>query len=253
MDIQKTILKTLDNMGWDIFTNQMLVSELSLSSKQISEALFKMASNKDVYLLEKGKYCRHHYRDEFVIANFLVKNGGVAYWSAMHYHGITEQIPNVIFVQTTMPKANKIIFGLRYHFVKVKAEKLLGFKTEGFGNHQFKITDVEKTMVDCFDMPQYGGEYAELIKAFNHAQLSAQKLVKYCKAINNISVTKRLAYLTELLQKPKMDYFIRYAQSVKNKKYNLFEVGGLNTGKTNNRWNLILNMDEDEIFEIANS
>ncbi len=253
MDIQKYILMFLDNAGWDIFTNLSLKNELEISIKQTNEALHKLIKNGDIKQLERGKYCRHNFRDENVIASFIVKDGGVAYWSAMHYHGLTEQIPNVMYVQTTMAKTNKTIFGIRYKFIKVKKEKLIGFKTLGYGNHQFKITDVEKTIVDCFDLPQYGGDYAEMIKAFNNAKLSAQKMVKYCKAINNIAVTKRLAYLSELLGKAKMDYFIRYAQSVKNDKYNLFESGGLKNGKANSRWNLILNMDEDEILEIANS
>ena len=50
-----------------------------------------------------------------------------------------------------------------------------------------------------------------------------------------------------------MDYFIKYAQSIRNKKYNLFESDGDKKGKTNRRWRLILNMEEDEIIEIANS
>lgn len=253
MEIQKTILQILDNLGWDIFTNKMLEAELQLSIKQINEALFKLIKNGDINQLEKGKYCRHNFRDENVIASFIVKNGGVAYWTAMHYHGLTEQIPNVMYVQTTQAKRNRIIFGVRYNFIRVKEEKLIGFKTLGYGNHQFKITDIEKTIVDCFDLPQYGGGYAEIIKAFNNAKLSAQKMVKYCKAINNIAVTKRLAYLSEILNKPNMDYFYKYALSVKNEKYNLFDTGGNKNGQTNSRWNLILNMEENEILEIANS
>lgn len=253
MEIQKTISIFIDDSGLDIFTNYELEQRLPFSIKQINEALHKMTNNGTIVQLERGKYCRHNFRDENVIASFIVKNGGVAYWSAMHYHGLTEQIPNVMYVQSTMAKANKTIFGVQYYFIKVKSEKLIGFKTLGFGNHQFSITDIEKTVVDCFDIPQYGGGYPEIIKAFNHAKLSAQKLVKYCKAIDNIAVTKRMAYLSELLNKPNMDYFIRYAQSAKNEKYNLFEPGGLSAGKSNGRWNLILNMDEEEILEIANS
>jgi predicted transcriptional regulator of viral defense system len=132
-------------------------------------------------------------------------------------------------------------------------KKLSGYKKVGYGNHQYNISDVEKTIVDCFDLPNYGGGYAEIIKAFNNANLNAKKMVRYCSAIDNIAVTKRLAYLSELLRKPKMDYFIKYAQTRKNKKYNLFESGGKENGKTNSRWNLILNMEEEEIIEIANS
>ena len=253
MEIQKTISMFLDDSGLDIFTNYELERNLPFSIKQINEALHKMIKNQLIVQLERGKYCRHNFRDENVIAGFIVKNGGVAYWSAMHYHGLTEQIPNVMYVQTTMAKVNKTIFGVQYNFIRVKNEKLIGFKASGYGNHTFTITDVEKTIVDCFDLPQYGGGYAEIIKAFKNAKLSAQKMVKYCKAIDNMAVTKRLAYLSELLNKPNMDYFIRYAQSSKNEKYNLFEPGGLSSGKTDSRWNLLLNMDVEEILEIANS
>ncbi len=242
------LLQALDDNGLDIFSKKNKII------RNFSDRAFRHLIRQDyIQMIEYGKYCRHNFRDENAIASFIVKSGGVAYWTAMHYHGLTEQIPNVMYVQTGHSKRNKVIFGVPYYFVKVKEEKLVGFKTVGYGNHQFKITDIEKTIVDCFDLPQYGGGYAEIIKAFNNANLSARKMVKYCKAIDNIAATKRLAYLSELLDKSGMDYFIKYAQSVKNDKYNLFEPGNFQQGKTNSRWNLILNMTEDEIFEIANS
>jgi predicted transcriptional regulator of viral defense system len=253
MNIQKIILLLIENAGWDIFTVKFLKSELDISSKQIYDALSKLEKNGIIIKLEKGKYCRHNFSDEYVIGSFIVKNGGIAYWTALNFHGLTEQIPNVVYVQTTHAKRNKSIFGVRYKFIRVKEQKLLGFKTYGYGNHRFQVTDIEKTIVDCFDLPQYGGGYNEIIKGFYNAKLSAQKMVKYCKAINNIAVTKRLAYLCELLEKPKMDYFIKYAKSVRNEKYNLFESDGDKNGKADNRWHLILNMGEDEIIEIAHS
>ncbi len=253
MSIQRTILLLIDNAGLDIFSIDHLRENLEISSGQIYNAINKLERNGMITKLEKGKYCRHNFRDENVIGSFLVKEGGIAYWTAMHYHGLTEQIPNVVYVQTTQAKKNKTIFGVRYFFVKVKEEKLTGFITKGYGNHSFLITDVEKTIVDCFDMPQYGGGYNEIIKAFNGAKLSARKMVKYCKAIGNIAVTKRLGFLCELLEKPNMDYFIRYAQSVRNEKYSLFEAGGEEKGKTDRRWHLVLNMETDEIIEISKS
>lgn len=74
------------------------------------------------------------------------------------------------------------------------------------------MTDVEKTIVDCFDLPQYAGSFSETIKAFKRATLSARKLAKYCKAVKNQSVVKRLAYLSDLLDKPNMSLFLNYAR-----------------------------------------
>lgn len=247
------IMFFLDDHEIDIFSVDTLYNGLSYSKKQINESLFRLAQSGKLRLIEKGKYCRHNFADEYVIANLLSKDGGIAYWTAMNIHGLTEQIPNVVYVQTTHAKQNKTIFGVRYRFIRVKKEKLIGFKILGYGNHEYSISDLEKTIVDCFDLPKYSGGYNEIIKAFNKAELKPQKLVKYCKAINNIAVTKRLGYLCELLEKPNMEYFIKYAQGIVNEKYNLFESDGDKLGKSNRRWRLIMNMDNAEIIEIAKS
>ncbi len=250
---EEVLIKLIVDNGLNIFSNKKIMKISPLSYKETEIALRNLTNRDFIISIEKGKYCRHNFRDELVIGNFLGRNGGIGYWTAMHYHGLTEQIPNVVYVQTEHQKQNKSIFGVKYVFVQVKQEKLIGFSSKGYGNHQFNITDLEKTIVDCFDMPKYAGGFFEIIKAFNNANLKARKLVRYCKAVNNIAVIKRLGYLSELLQKKDMEYFINYAQSVKNEKYNVFEVGGEPKGKTNSRWNLILNMDEEEILEIANS
>jgi predicted transcriptional regulator of viral defense system len=249
MDKEATyLLEFLDDNGIDIFNKEYLNSN-NFSDK----SLRKLIDSDFIRVIEKGKYCRHNFADEYVIGNFLAKNSGVAYWTAMNLHGLTEQIPNVVYVQTTQAKENKTIFGVRYRFIRIKKEKLIGFKAVGYGNNEYFITDIEKTIVDCFDLPKYSGGYNEIIKAFDKAGLKPQKMVKYCRAINNIAVTKRLGYLCELLDKPNMDYFIRFAQSIRNEKYNLFESDGDKTGKTNRRWRLIMNMGDDEIVEIAKS
>ncbi len=247
------LLEYLDDYGLDIFSKGDLIKENSLSPKQIETGLRSLIKRGLVKIIERGKYCRHNFRDENVLGNFLVKDGGIGYWSAMHYHGLTEQIPNVVFVQTSRKKKDKSIFGVKYKFIQVKKAKITGYKTEGYGNYQFKISDIEKTIVDCFDLSQHSGGYPEIIKAFARADISARKMVTYCKAIDNIAVVKRLAYLTELLGKKNMDYFKEYALSIRNDKYNLFEHNGDANGKSTRKWRLVLNMEQAEILNIARS
>ena len=43
------------------------------------------------------------------------------------------------------------------------------------------MTDVEKTIIDSFDLPQYSGGYAELILGFSQANLNSEKMIGYCK------------------------------------------------------------------------
>ena len=249
---EKILLEYIDDNGLDIFTINQIRESNILNPNELFISIRGLINKGFFKNIEKGKYCRHNFSDEFVIGSFIVSDGIIAYWSALNFHGLTEQFPNIIFVQTSKLKLDKKILEVKYKFIKLKNEKLIGYKIIGFGNNKFRITDIEKTIVDCFDLPQYSGSYPELIKAFYNAKLSAQKMVKYCKAINNIAATKRMAYLSELFKKPKMEYFFKYTYSIINKKYNLFESDGENTGKTNSKWKLIMNMPEEEVLEIPN-
>ncbi len=251
IDGEKTIVNYLNRNELDIFSVSEIAHILPYSDFKRG---FRSLKNKDFVLkLEREIYCRADFKDEYVIGSFLVKDGGIAYWSALNFHGLTEQIPNEVFVQTSHQKRSKTILGTKYQFIMVKKNKITGFITHGYGNHKFQITDIEKTIVDCFDQPQYGGGSAVLFQAFNHAKLSAIKLVKYCKAIDNIALTKRLAYLAELLNKSNMDYFMKYAMSVRNEKYSPLLPHLPVKGSTSNRkWRLLINLSKNDIINMAN-
>jgi len=253
-DLQKIFIDILDEFGYDIFSIQMIKETKRLSSEKIHQVIKSLSRTKSIIRLERGKYIRSGFIDSFVIGNFLALDGGIAYWSALNYHGLTEQFVNVVFIQTAKRKNEEVtINGSRYKFVKVNSRKTTGYKEVGYGNHKYKITDIEKTIVDCFDLPHLAGWYQEIIKAFNKVKINQKRLIKYCKIVDNASIIKRLAFLSELLEKQNMEKFIDFAQQNINKDYSVFEINKIRKGKLNKRWKLIMNMDEEEILEIANS
>jgi predicted transcriptional regulator of viral defense system len=201
--------------------------------------------------LERGKYCRSTFRDENVIGTFFVPDGVISYWSALNLHGLTEQFPNTIFVQTTIKKNPVKVLGTSYQFIKIDIKKQTGIMHNGYGNYRYPITDLEKTLVDCFDLPQYSGGYAELIRAFAQTKPDAQKLITYCKAVDNIAVIKRLALLCELLGKEELNSFIDFAHTKVNRTYNLLDPLGNEKGETVSKWYLRLNISEEAILKIA--
>ena len=252
-DLQYRFLEMLDEFGYDIFNLKMIKDTGYFSDKRISYALKSLTKSGMLIKIEQGKYVRSNFSNEFVIGNFLAPDGGIGYWSALNSYGLTEQFPNVIFIQTSKRKGEMVFRNLRYKFVKVAPRKLKGYKTFGIGNHSYKMSDLEKTIVDCFDLPQHAGWYHETIKAFNNAKLNPNKLIRYCKIISNTSATKRLGFLSELLGKKELAPFISYAQSTITQAYSLFESGGETEGQYDNRWKLVINMPIKEIIEIANS
>ena len=249
---QRGLMLLLDENEMDIFSLEDIKKMLGRSSEDVNELIENLVHITIFSRIERGKYCRTNFRDEKVIGCFLVPDGVIAYWSALNLHGLTEQFSNTLYIQTTRSKKSKTVFGVNYQFVKIKATKRVGVSTEGFGNHKYSITDREKTLIDCFDLPQYSGGYSELIRAFAQSELNQDKIIEYCQAVNNISVVKRLAFLAELLQKPKMKRFLTYAEKQVNPRYVLMDPLGEETGTFNNKWKLRLNISAEEIKDMCN-
>lgn len=242
----------LDDYELDIFTLEDIKKQLSDQVEEINELIENLVHKRILSRIERGKYCRYNFRDDKVIGSFLVPDGAVAYWSALHHYGLTEQFPNSVFIQTTKTKQDKSVFGVYYKFVSIRSSKQVEIITEGHGNRTYRITSLEKTIVDCFDLPQYSGGYAELIRAFHEAEMNSDKLIAACGAIRNIAATKRMAYLAELCHKNELDGFISFAENLINDRYSLFDPAGTEDGEFVARWKLRLNIPVEDIAGILN-
>ena len=249
---QLDFMKLLDEYEIDIFRFEEIESQIDTKFSNLNEVLENLVHKELLSRIEKGKFCKVNFRDEYTIGAFVAKMGAVAYWSALNLHDLTEQFPNTVFIQTPYRKNDKTIFGVNYKFVKITPKKRAGIIKEGHGNHSYAITDIEKTIVDCFDLPQHSGGYAELIRAFASAKLSADKMIEYCQVVNSQAVTKRIGYLAELLDKKGMKSFIRFAKDQLTQTYNPLDALGADTGKYNAEWKLKLNISETEILDIVN-
>lgn len=252
LEDQQQFIRLLDEYEIDIFSIDDIQSTLDHVFSNLNEILENLIEKEFLSRIERGKYCRTNFRDEKVIGCYLVADGIISYWSALNIHGLTEQFPNTFFIQTVKVKGDKNVFGVEYQFVKINPRKRNVIQQEGFGNHRYRITDKEKTIVDCFDLPQYSGGYPELLRAFNDADLDQDKLIEYCKTINNLSAIKRMAFLAEFLEKKKMSRFLKFAESKVNPRYILIDPFGQEEGVFNNKWKLRLNISVNEIRSICN-
>lgn len=249
---QLEFMKLLDEHEIDIFRFDDIELLLGKKFTNLNEVLENLVQKELLSRIERGKFCKANFRNEHVIGVFMVRESAVAYWSALNLHGLTEQFPNTVFIQTPRKKLDKTVFGVGYKFVKISRPKREGIISFGHGNHVYSITDMEKTIVDCFDLPQYSGGYAELIRAFANAKITSEKMIEYCKVINNIAATKRMGYLAELFQKKNMKTFIAFAKNQVKQAYNPVDPLGPDSGPFNAEWKLRLNISKEEILDIAN-
>lgn len=249
---ESELLKTIDNKELNVFSEKDIRDLKLFRSDELHKSLNKLVNYGIIFRIEKGKFCRHNFRNEFVIGNMLVKDGAIAYWSALNLHGLTEQFPNSVFVQSPYLKKDKNIFGINYRFVKIKSEKFFGITQQGYGNESYRITDIEKTLLDCFDLPQYSGGYEELIRAFYKAKINKNKLLNYGMRMHNIAILKRMAYLSVLFDMEGFKLFQDEVKKLLNKKYSLLDPRGDDTGKFVAEWRLRINIPQNKLIQIIN-
>lgn len=227
----------------------------SISGKQyidLKPILKRLVVNEQLSRIERGVYCVRNFRNPYVIANYLLKNSVIAYWSALNLHQLTEQIPNTVYSQSVVQKKNTKAFNVRYKFVQIQPYKLAGISQMGYGNEMFKITDIEKTLLDCFDLPQHSGGYEELIRAFYQAKINGSKLFTYGKQMDNLSILKRIAYLSELFEMAQLANFRIEVLKLVNNRYTLLDPMGKDIGEFNIKWRIRVNISQENLLSIIN-
>ena len=234
------------------FEDALKVSNLSRESLRV--ALLRLEKRGIIERIEKGKYLiiplgavkGEYTLHEFVIGSTLIDPHYFAYWSALNYYGLTEQIPTTVFLQTTARKKNQEIkiFGVRYQIIRIKKEKVFGIRKEWIEETQINITEKEKTIIDCLDKPKYCGGIIEVAKALKNSKFDRKKLQNYAQRIGNSGVLRRLGYLCELLNKkiklPKLN----------TRNYLLLDPTMPEKGPKSAKWRLITNLDEKILGEL---
>lgn len=143
-----------------------------------------------------------HTEHEFVIASALVEPMYIGYWSAMNHHGLTEQLSRTVYLVTTERASKRDIHGVTYRPVSISEQKFFGYQPTAVGSNQVNISNIEKTLVDCADHPEFFGGIGELATAMQNAtetRCSWDRVVAYLRRVGNGAATKRIVYLADQL------------------------------------------------------
>ena len=150
----------------------------------------------------------------FVIAMALVNPCAISGWSALHHHGLTEQIPRAVTLTTprrvTTPAmrgavrgaaASWEVSGQKFEIVTVVPSHFFGHEEEWFGDSRAQVFNRERALLDCFALPRRFGGIAEGLGILDEhlKDLDLARLVDYAQKYGKASVAKRIGYALELM------------------------------------------------------
>lgn len=252
------LVRLLASEGDRVFSTDRareLGPRVGLKDDYLWEALYHLRRNGWIVSLRRGLYALSPtvpgvaLAHEFEIAMALADPAAVSHWSALHHHGLTEQAPRKVFVLTTtatsVPRATGAkpkqapdgypVGGTVYQFIQVKPERFFGTEKVWVGEARVTITDPERTLLDGLSMPQYCGDFAEVLHAFEvrAADLNLERIIEYALSLD-AATAKRLGWVLEhqAVEPPKLE---RLA-ALPIKGYRKLDPTGPRKGPRNRHW-----------------
>lgn len=252
------LVRLLATEGYRIFSTDRareLAPRVGLKDAYLCESLYHLRQNGWIVSLRRGLYALSSTvpgvtaAHEFEIAMALVEPAAISHWSALHHHGLTEQAPRKVFALTTTEvsvprvrgaKAKQSGRGFRvgdttYQFVRVKPERFFGLQKTWVGEARVTITDPERTLLDGLMMPQYCGDFAEVLHAFEArgTDLDLERITEYALRLD-AATAKRLGWVLEHLGVDVSKLERLAALPIKG--YRKLDPTGSRKGPTNARW-----------------
>ncbi len=263
------MIRKLSEEGKQIFTiidAKKIAQSCEISEQYVNEALYYLSQDGWITRLKRGLYLISSTfpgivpAHEFEIAMFLAKPAAISHWSALYFHGMTEQIPQKVYVTTSgnisvarkisLPGDNQRSFirkvnNMIYIFIKVKKERFFGIKEYWIGEKKVTITDPERTLIDGLISPKYFGGWAEVYNAFNLyiSKVNLDKMISYALHLDT-AVAKRLGWILE--KNGVEDKKLQKLLSLPVKGYRTLNSAGSRRGPYNKKWMIQENISVKE-------
>jgi predicted transcriptional regulator of viral defense system len=138
-------------------------------------------------------------------------------------------------------------------FVTVKKDSIWGIKAEWVERKEkIRISDIEKTIIDCLTFPQYCGGITEIAKGIwiVKEKIDQKKLLSYVKRQEKNVVAKRLGYLLEILNIGDSDLYLELKKYLKDR-YDLLDPNLSFKRINKNHWRLIDNFGQQQIKDLV--
>jgi predicted transcriptional regulator of viral defense system len=232
------LLRELAGRGSFIFSTKeakAAAADLDIPGTYLPQLLSKLAAGGWLLRLRRGLYAgmgklpgevEVH---PFAVAANLVSPSAISHWSALHHHGLTEQVPRQVTASTpkkvvtpsmragstSRPKGEGEfgrerhaweINGVSYEYYTVAPDRFFGIEEVWVDEHfRIPIFDRERSLLDGFAAPRLFGSLSEALGILEEhsGELDLEKLARYALRFGKASVAKRVGWALDRLGAPR--------------------------------------------------
>ncbi|MDR3246016.1 MAG: hypothetical protein LBT50_06240 [Prevotellaceae bacterium] len=225
-----------------IFTKDNIV-QLTGSESSAKELLRRYKKSRLVTQIRRNMYAANDLATKAVvvskyqIGSNITPTSYLAYHAAIEYHGLASQIFNTVYVATEQDFTNFDFDGTS--FICCRSKMWNGVESQKYDS-LIKVTNIERTIIDCIDNIGLGGGLEELVLTLVLVPFVKEKLlVEYLNLYNKHTLYQKAGFILSYFQKElnlSDNFFIR-CKSKTGKNITRLTNTGEDT-KFNNKWKL---------------
>jgi predicted transcriptional regulator of viral defense system len=227
-------------------------NRLFTSPKRTAEVLDTLTRKGRLLQLQRGKYLpvpikapnQQWSPNEFMVAALWMGEIPyyIGYFTMYNYWGLTEQIPQTVFILNLKKNAKKTIGDVRYEALKIDEKKYFGIQKVKIEGVDICISDKERTLVDFIYNPI--GSFDNVVNVIKEClpEIDLNKFINYLNRFPVISVRRRAGfYLTEVGCKDNILKKLQKNIGGKETYVALDPMKRSRKGKINQEWKIIVN------------
>lgn len=176
--------------------------------------------------------------DQYMIASKIKDDAYISYHSALEYYGVKNQVFYEVYVSTKKRFTNFEFEGISYKYINSKYD---------FGivqDDKVRITDKERTFIDCIDKTELAGGNEELIMCLElFGRLNGDKILEYLKYYNSNKLYAKVGFFLELYKEHygvEQNVIEECRRNYENKRLYFNEETKRMKSKYIKKWNLIV-------------
>lgn len=266
--VSANLISSLYNMGKTIFTVTDVENITGLKGNAATDLTSELIKRNIIARIKRGKYIIipqemgedvRYVGNWYVVAREIVNSPDyyISYYSAMDIHNMVTHPITKVFITTPKQeyKKQRIAGSTTFEFIYTNIKYIWGVKKFWVTkSEQVRVSDIERTIIDCLYRPKYCGGILEIVKGLwiQKEKIDFNKLLNYALKFNKGVVIKRLGYILESLNLKDAYYLDKLRVRINNRYYILDPL--LTTEETyKNSWKCIANIGPQEMKNIVST
>lgn len=260
--VSAKLIASLYGINKPIFSITNVMDIAGLSRTKAADLTSELVKREIIARIKRGKFViipqelgthAKYISNWYVIAREVVNSPDyyISFYNAMEIHNMVTHPITKVFISTPIQQYRKILDmrNVTFEFIYTSKQNIWGIENYwATKSEKVRVSDVEKTIIDCLYRPKYCGGILEITKGIwiQKDKIDFDRLLDYSLKFDKNIVIKRLGYIMESLNLSEAEYLSKLRVKANNKYYVLDPL--LPTDETfKNSWKIIANIGQEEI------